>query len=425
VVVAGGIDATTRDLRNDAEVFDLSAAAFRKERITLGAPRSEHGAVTLVSGATLIAGGVARINGPALASLEIVDPITGRARTAGLATLAVARRSPTLLRLASGEILVAGGTDTDGVPVATLEWLSPDASQTTRRAKELVATARRDFIALPGGGALAVLAPDALAPSFQNVWVIAADGSIESGARLTSVSGEIALFAGTDGAPLLWDGARFQRWQPWSGSFAREFFGAVSPVGPSTSSTRASIASPDRGLAMWLDRDRVVGMRFDTTGPFTTLVRPLLHDDTARLSPDRLVTAATPERARFDTSGGLMLGKDVSAFVTDLTFGGFELTLETDPDRAPTVVLRDVGTAVDYVIGVPVAITDVVCPLPRATSSIKITRSKDRLTVAVDGGAPTTCPKAPPGTSRLTVGVRGAVDNGASATRNLMLTRTP
>jgi hypothetical protein len=423
VVVAGGADATTLDVRSDAEVFDLGAMGFRKDHITLGTARSEHGAVTLASGATLIAGGVARAKGPALASLEIVDPTTGRARTAGLATLAVARRSPTLLRLASGEILVAGGTDTDGVPVATLEWLAPDASHTTRRPKDLVATARRAFIALPAGGALAVLAPDALAPAFQNVWVISADGAVESGARLASVSGEIALFAGTDGAPLLWDGAGFLRWQPWSGSFAREPLGTSAPAGPGA--TAASIASPDRGLALWLDRDRVVGLRFDTIGPFTTLARSLLRDDTARFAPDRLVTAATPERARFDATLGLLLGKDVGAFVPDLTFGGVELALETSPERAPTIVLRDAAHAVDYVIGLPVAATDVVCPLPRAGARIKVVRTKDRLTVAVDDAAPVTCPQAPPATARLTVGLRGAAENGESTVRDLTLTRTP
>jgi hypothetical protein len=425
VVVAGGADATTRDVRGDAEIFDLAGVAFRKDRIALGAPRSEHGAVTLASGATLLAGGVARANGPALASLEIVDPATGRARTAGLATLAVARRSPTLLRLASGEILVAGGTDTDGKPVATLEWLAPDASQTTRLAKDLVATARRAFIALPGGGALAVLAPDTLAPAFQNVWVISADGAIESAPRLTSVSGEIALFAGTDGAPLLWDGVRFHRWQPWSASFTREFLGATSPIGPSTSSTSSSISSPDRGLALWLDRDRLVGLRFDTTGPFTTLARPLLHDDVAHLAPDRLVTAATPERARFDATGGLTLGKDVTAFVTDLTFGDFELTLETDPDRAPSVVLRDAAHATDYVLGAPVAVTDVVCTLPRATSRIKITRSKDRLGVSTDDAAAVACARPPPGAARLTIGLRGTAETTESTARNLTIHRTP
>ncbi len=423
-IVAGGADPATHDVRNDAEVFDLGAIAFRKDRITLGAPRSEHGAVTLVSGATLIAGGVARAGGPALASLEIIDATTGRARTAGLATLAVARRSPTLLRLASGEILVAGGVDTDGKPVATLEWLAPDASRPTRLPKDLVATERRAFIALPGGGALAVLAPFAPAPAFQNVWVISADGAIESGARLPAV-GEAALFAGSDGAPLLWDGARFQRWQPWAGAFTPAFFDVASPVGPPASGTSASRTSPDPGLALWLDGDRLVGLRFDTTGPFTTLTRPLLRDSTTRLAPDRLVTAALPERARFTATGGLELGKDAAAFVTDLTFGDFELTLETDSDRAPTIVLRDAAHAIDYVIGAPLAATDVVCPLPRVTSRIAIARTEDRLSIKVDGGVATACAHAPPATSRLTVGLRGAAESDHSTARNLTLTRAP
>jgi hypothetical protein len=423
VVVAGGVDATTHDVRSDAEVFDLDAVGFRKERITLGAPRSGHGAVTLASGATLIAGGVAREGGPVLASLEILDASTGRARTAGLATLAVARRNPTLLRLASGEILVAGGVDTDGNPVATLEWLTPDASGRARLPKDLVATSRRAFIALPGGGALAVVAPPAAAGAIENVWVISADGAIESATHLASALGVIELFAGTDGAPLLWDGTRFHRWQPWSGAFTPAFFDVVSPAGPPADG--GAIASPDRGLALWLDRDRVVGLRFDTTGPLTTLVRPLLQEGTARLAPDRLVTPATAERARFEATRGLVLAKDVTAFVTDLTFAGFDLTLETDPDRAPTVVLRDPAHATDYVLGVPTTAAEVVCPLPRAASHLRITRNKDRLTVAADGAAPRACPVSPPPTARLTIGLRGAVESGESTARNLSLLRAP
>ncbi len=62
------------------------------------------------------------LDGNVLASLEAIDPVAQRARTGGLALLAVPRADPVVLRLASGEILVAGGVDATGLPVSTLEW---------------------------------------------------------------------------------------------------------------------------------------------------------------------------------------------------------------------------------------------------------------------------------------------------------------
>ena len=69
----------------------------------------------LATGETLLVGGIGQFGVP-LATMEIVDPKTRRYRTSGVATLLVPRSSPTVLRLASGEIMVAGGFDRSNLP---------------------------------------------------------------------------------------------------------------------------------------------------------------------------------------------------------------------------------------------------------------------------------------------------------------------
>ena len=85
--------------------------------------------------------------------------MTRKARLAP-SKLAFARSAPTVLRLASGEILVAGGVDSSGVPATKLEWFSSDLSRAiTSRTEDLVAGPARTYAALEGGGVLAVDRP--------------------------------------------------------------------------------------------------------------------------------------------------------------------------------------------------------------------------------------------------------------------------
>src|SRR5579884_2537607 len=180
-LVAGGVDPRPGGaVLATAEVYVADLDGFDQQHpVLLSGPRADHGAVVLATGETLLVGGVAADGVTVLDSTEVVDPATRTVRSEAAARLTVARRAPTVLRLASGEVLVAGGFDAAGDPVTTLEWLSPDATHATKRARDLVAGSARAFVPLSSGGALAVVAPPPGAPSgFQNVWEIDADGAI-------------------------------------------------------------------------------------------------------------------------------------------------------------------------------------------------------------------------------------------------------
>ncbi len=76
----------------------------------------------------MLVGGSADAGGRTLLkALDVIDPTTMSAEEEGFATLTTPRLDPVVLRLASGEILVAGGKDTNGAPVMTMEWISYEA----------------------------------------------------------------------------------------------------------------------------------------------------------------------------------------------------------------------------------------------------------------------------------------------------------
>ena len=304
---------------------------FEQRRIDLSEPRTRHGAVVLSTGETLLVGG----RGPAgpLRTMEIVDPVTRRARTAGVALLNVARERPTVLRLSSGEILVAGGLDASKNEVPTLEWFAPDASRATKRPVDLVTGQERAFVALEAGGALAVIRPQSGPSDFKTVWVISADGTLEPALPINPAEIDtVRLFAGAEGAPALWTGRRWMRWSPWFGGF-EPLANAPDPQKDSAPGPRLDIiANGDSGLALWLD-DRgdaglnVTGFRFATRTRFGAVPKPLLVNGTEQLAPDRL--AGTPGSSiQLDPARGLVLGSGASAFLSDVTFADFELEVD-------------------------------------------------------------------------------------------------
>ncbi|MGH7438501.1 MAG: hypothetical protein ACRENE_22675, partial [Polyangiaceae bacterium] len=273
-LVAGGVEVGTPVTESTAEIFAAGSGFDTRHPIQLSEPRADHGAVVLAGGQTLLVGGVGADGKTVLATMDRVDPATGTAQEQGVAVLAVARRAPQALRLASGEILVAGGFDASGNPVPTVEWFSADARSTTRAPRDLVvAGSARSFVALGGGGALAVVAPPMNAPAtFPTVWVIDADGAFDAATPLAGVTGPL-LFAGAGGAPVLWTGpaGRWLRWQPWDGTFA-----PLGVLDTTPADVSASNASADPGLALWLDgtTSALTALRFDTRGAYSTLVEP-------------------------------------------------------------------------------------------------------------------------------------------------------
>jgi hypothetical protein len=434
-LVAGGraIDSDVALAPGSAEVFvagaSTAAGDFDRRPIPLSVPRADHAAVVLGTGETLLVGGVGT-DGKPLATLEIVDPKKRDARTGGLVQLQVARTKPSVLRLASGEILVGGGQtlvrQSDGtdamVKADRVEFLAPDARSVSKKSEFYHPGRETKFIALPAGGALMVNAGE-LSDTINTVYAISADGRIDVTPR--NIVGDlthIRLFDGADGAPVLWTGDRWLRWRPWLGELAplTEALG-VRP-GPDTD----AIASPDSGLAMWLTNDgaRLAGMRFTTRqtlrGPYSN-VSPMLVDDVDGLAPDRFIDVRRNDQQplRFSKQFGLTLEVGASAFVTDATFGSFTLEAELPTGLPPFFVLREAGggelevggpgCAIDFEIGV--------------ASRVRIERDGASVRAQVLGRPARNCERRIDARARVSVGVRGAVGPGRSAVRNLALTR--
>jgi hypothetical protein len=421
-LVAGGVALRMGATESTAETFSATGGFDSQHPILLSEPRSDHGAVVLAGGQTLLVGGVGTDGMTPLASMDRVDPATKTAQEQGLAVLAVARRAPQVLRLASGEILVAGGFDASGALVPTIEWFAADASHATRGARDLVTGATRTVAPLGGGGALAVVAPPAGADaSFLDVWVIDADGAFEAATPLPDVAAPV-LFPGAGGAPVLWTGAssdgssagRWLRWQPWNSTF-----GALGVLDMAPANVGAVTASGDPGLAMWLDgaTSALTMLRFDTRGPYASLDGPLLSTTSADMAPDRLAATGV---ASFDAATGLTLGPGASAFVTDRTYADVTVSVAAPTGEPAMLVLRDD-------LGVELEVGGVTCPGALAktgeASSLQVTRSGTLVGWSISTGATGTCPTPLRSGARLSIGVRAPGDATRSVARDLVVTR--
>jgi len=405
-VVAGGIGLAGST--PSFEIYSSSAGDFDGATYPLSQARARHAAVVLASGETLLVGGV-DATGHVLGSMEAIDPVARRARTGGLAFLDVPRADPVALRLASGEILVAGGVDADGAPVATIEWFSADASR-LERTRPLVSSLHEAFVPLAAGGALAIIAPDAPIAGFQNTWVIAADGSLDAATPIETLT-DPRLFEGTEQAPILWTGDRWLVWEPWAGAFAA-LESAIGAPGPSGD----PVGSPEPGLGVWLDGTTVSALRFGTRGPYATTPSPLLAgaEGTSLTAPDQLVTGASTGAITFDPEAGLTLESGASVFLTDTTFAAFTLDAETPGKLPPAIVLRDAE-------GNETVLDSAACGIA-AGASVHLEREGSVVRASVDGGALATCNAAPAAGARVSIGVRGI--GASSVVRGVVVTRT-
>jgi hypothetical protein len=415
-LVAGGRDAAGQAPKGTAERFSIDGGFDQQHPILLSEARADHGAVVLATGQTLLVGGVGADGTTMLGSMDLVDPVTGTAQEQSVAVLAVPRRLPKVLRLASGEVLVAGGFDANGNPVPTIEWLSADASHASRAPRDLVAGAARDFVALPAGGALAVVAPPpGASSSFANVWVIGADGAFAAATELAGVTAPV-LFPGAGGAPVLWTGpgGRWLRWQPWQGAF-----GALGVLDATPADVSSSNASGDPGLAMWLDgsTSALNLLRYDTRGAYSTLSGPLLAGTSGDVAPDRLPADGV---AAFDPATGLTLGPGTSAFVTDRTYADVAVALDAPTGEPAILVLRDEH-------GTELEVGGTTCPGPLARSgapsTLEVRRTGSTVSWAIAKGTTGTCATAVGAGARLSIGVRAPGGVTRSVVRNLTVSR--
>jgi hypothetical protein len=413
-LVAGGFDVDGVPT-GDAQVFDPSAGGFTTH-ITLSERRAAHAAVVLEGGETLLVGGIGGADGKTpIPRLEVVDPVHGSAVEEGLSPLDPVVTAPVAVRLASGEVLVAGGTTVGGTPTTSLQWFASDASMPSATPQTLPAGSGFSILALEAGGALAVVAPPTGTPAnFQTTWVIGADHSVTAAMMAVQALTRPVLFGGAGGAPLLWTGDRFLQWQPWSGAFTS------SPVLDSAPANIGdAFASPDPGLAMWLDpaRKQLVALRWDTDNAFSADPPSFLAQDATGVAPDALPAGGT---ATYTGGTGLAIAQGAAAFVTDRTYADVSIRATFQAGQAPFVVLRD-----DH--GAAHVIDDTCCagllsaqgPAP----SVDVVRTGGTVTCAVDGAPPSTCSAGPDAGARVSVGVQGALPTTPSVVSEIVVKR--
>jgi hypothetical protein len=413
-LVAGGI-ALSGLPTSDAQVFDPVKGGFTT-RLTLSEPRAAHGAVVLVDGRTLLVGGVGGADGKTpVPRMEIVDPAGGNGFEQGVAELAPVLTAPVAIRLASGEILVAGGTTVMGQAVTGLEWFTPGAQLSGVTLQTLPAGLATALVALEGGGALAVVAPPASAPEgFQTTWVIGADYAVTPAMPVPGTLTRPVLFGGAGGAPLLWTGDRWLQWQPWAGAFtsAPVLDNVPANVGDAT-------ASPDPGLAMWLDpaRHQLVALRTDTTNAYSADPPAFLSSDSSGVAPDRLPGGGS---ATFTGGTGLTLAGAANAFLTDRTYADVSIRVTFAAGQAPFVVLRDD-------LGAAHVVDDTCCAGLFAAQGpapvVDVERTGGTVTCAVSDAAPATCGGTLDPAARVSVGVRGALPTTPSIVSEIVVKR--
>jgi hypothetical protein len=408
-LVAGGLDRQYLPAKAVDSALVFRKGAFQEPPIALGDARARHGAVVLANGETLLVGGEGE-DGSALSSLVAItptnDPPFGQARLFQLGTLAKPRKSPTVLRLANDQVLVAGGFDEQGNAVSTLEWFAEDGATCTlprcaHTPQELVARAGRAFVALSGGGALAVggVDPSTSEPA-RDAWWITPEGAVEALPELTLFqrgTKALRLVPAADGAPFLWNGDSWFRFDPWQGTFVAA--DTIPQDGPDEDMPDPIAVDP--GLFLWLARQvpgdqsqpaNVRGFRHDVRGPFTSDADFFLAEP-AHMAPDRL---PVPGGAVWADIDGLHLTENAQVAITDTTYANVMIKGETDETAAselPELWLGDFAIARD-------------CGWPSPSGKeFVVTRSGRNVEVHVDVGATKECP-GPEG--RVTIALGGS-----------------
>jgi hypothetical protein len=374
LLVAGGFDSD--NVPNDtADVFDPVLGRFEERQIDLEGSRANQGAVVLASGETLLVGGSsAEIS--ALRGLEVISPET-RTWVSGPEILKIGRTNPRVVRLTDDRVLVAGGMSSNGTPLDTLEWFSPDATEREPQSPSISipgapAMVDRAFIAMPGGSALAVGGCELATASdcvpctttagsgcaSKDVYWITRDGNIEQLPSLDVATYPTLLVAGAEGRPWLVasspSGRRFLRFDPWLGRFTPPESAPAAPLpgfeladDASNTAFESRIVGTGPGLFLWITKNTgefpsIFGFRHGTTGPYDAAVVPLLLANQDGVSLDRKNSGSLDTEGRaILTEGGETL------IVTDTTYANVDIAIDAGDGPPPSVVLFEshAGTA--------------------------------------------------------------------------------
>jgi hypothetical protein len=369
--------------------------------------------VVLASGKTLLVGGVGSSD-PAdvLESMDVVDAVGRTAHEEGVGTLTYKRRNPTVLALASGEVLVGGGFDGTNAPVTQFEWFDASGVSKPKTTTPLSPGTVSTMIALEAGGALVVAVTPASAPAgFQNAWVIDGSGVLVNAAPIPPPVTSPVLFGGAQGAPVLWTGDRWLQWQPYAGAF-----GPVAVLDAAPAVVGDATCSPDPGLAMWLDPtdQQLTLLRFDTRSAYSSLPNPLLVTSPAETSPDGL------DAVTWEPGMGLTLqpgSPGSAAFVTDRTYADVDVAV-TVTEGSAVVALRDTA-------GVETDLPGSDCtPLvdAGAGATLLVHRRGSTVTFGLDESVTGPCQALVDGDARVSVGVR-ASGTSPAVVMNLIVSR--
>jgi hypothetical protein len=401
-LVAGGVSASGF-IQSNAEVYSPTLGGFDEARtIALSEPRAHHAAAVLADGRTILIGGSGDSGGSKLLpTLDVIDPTTSTAQEEGFATLMFPRLDPIVVRLSTGEILVAGGTNATGAPETMVEWISPEAG--TNRLQKLQDWGGAPFTmtALEGGGALVV------ENSAQSSWIIGAAGDIQQTQAMLGMLSNPVLFGGAGGAPVLWTGDHFLRWQPWSATW-----GEFVTLDGATPSVQGTIVSPDPGLGIWFDANQkqLVALRFDTHNTYSELGPGGSVDLGNDMSPDELPSQTVVD---LSTEGNITVTSEANAFVTDRTYADVTVHVTSSKSPGACVVLRTTSGQL------------MTLPDPKYTpgQTLDVQRSGANLSFSIDGH-----PYVQSGTviavgARVAVGVRGFSETSPAVVTSMRITR--
>ena len=409
-IVTGGLTASEAVLISAAtggEIYDDSLGDFEPAPIPLATDRADHAAVTLASGNVVLVGGYG--DSGLIKETELISFSAGQWQSAeSTPLLQTARTSPYAVRLADGTILVGGGFDSAGNTVGSVEFYSPDFSTMTAvisPTPSFLVRSQHAFVALDGGGALLVTAPDPTDPSnFQRAWFLMPNSAPvaitpDVGIALTDVK----LVAAAGGRALLWTGTSWLVYDPWTG-----FAGVVA----STSVPASPLVAPDPGMRAWVTSDGTATVWRDSTRNVFSTEGPYLATDTSSTAPDSFPAPA------FTASGGVTLPAGESVFVADARYLDVSVDVQAPAGSGlPYVVLR-AGTGEEVEVG------GASCALMLAGSStLHVERHGGTVSYAL-GQAPTgalsPCATITPD-ARVSVGVRGS--SGGASAMNLTVTR--
>jgi hypothetical protein len=415
-LVAGGVSASGFILSN-AQVYSPALGGFDAARtIALSEPRAHHAAVVLADGRTLLIGGSHDAGGSMpLPTLDVIDPTTSSAQEEGFATLKTPRLDPIVVRLSTGEILVAGGKNAIGAPVATMEWISREAGTNELQLPQTWGNAPFTMTALEGGGALVVVT------TAMNTWVIGELGDIKQAPATLGMLSNPVLFGGAGGAPVLWTGSNFLRWQPWSATW-----GEFVTLDGNTPKLPGTIVSPDPGLGIWFDanQQQLVALRFDTHNAYSELGTGGAVDLGNDTAPGEL---PSPTVVSFSPGTGITVSSSANAFVTDRTYEDVTVHVTSNANGGASNAKPGACVVLRTTSGQDVILPDPVSPdggmgLPPG-NALDVQRSGSTVRYAIDGGPYQTSTRSIAVGNRVAVGVRGYPGTSGATVTSLRITR--